>query len=190
MKINDIIQETTSAGGIATVAAPLGAMQKRPNPSVFSKNKKKKTEDVVSGNFGGQADVPQLPHQEVLMAISAWEYGDTPIELSNGYVINAYEEGASADDNAWIVLDPQGNEYDSGTGSIVDIMQEFTPKIIDENFADGKVKGKSRPGRVKKAGASCKGSVSSLRAKAKKYSGERGKMYHWCANMKGGKKKS
>jgi len=136
MKINDIIQETTSAGGIATVAAPLGAMQKRPNPSVFSKNKKKKTEDVVSGNFGGQADVPQLPHQEVLMAISAWEYGDTPIELSNGYVINAYEEGASADDNAWIVLDPQGNEYDSGTGSIVDVMQEFTPKIIDEGKAN------------------------------------------------------
>ena len=60
---------------------------------------------------------------------------------------------------------------------------------VGENFADGKKKGKSRPGRVKKAGASCKGSVSSLRAKAKKYSGERGKMYHWCANMKGGKKK-
>ena len=60
---------------------------------------------------------------------------------------------------------------------------------LSENFADGKVKGKSRPGRVKKAGASCKGSVSSLRAKAKKYSGERGKMYHWCANMKSGKKK-
>jgi hypothetical protein len=61
--------------------------------------------------------------------------------------------------------------------------------VATENFADGKVKGKSRPGRVKRAGASCKGSVSSLRAKAKKYSGERGKMYHWCANMKGGKKK-
>ena len=62
-------------------------------------------------------------------------------------------------------------------------------KKIDENFADGKKKGKSRPGRVKKAGASCKGSVSSLRAKAKKYSGERGKMYHWCANMKAGRNK-
>ena len=62
-------------------------------------------------------------------------------------------------------------------------------EIIDENFADGKKKGKSRPGRVKKAGASCKGSVSSLRAKAKKYSGEKGKMYHWCANMKAGRKK-
>ena len=61
-------------------------------------------------------------------------------------------------------------------------------KAFNENFADGKKKGKSRPGRVKRAGASCKGSVSELRRKAKKYSGERGKMYHWCANMKGGKK--
>jgi hypothetical protein len=60
---------------------------------------------------------------------------------------------------------------------------------VEENFADGKVKGKSRPGRVKRAGASCAGSVTSLRAKAKKSGGERGKMYHWCANMKSGKKK-
>ena len=58
-----------------------------------------------------------------------------------------------------------------------------------ENFADGKKKGKSRPGRVKKSGASCNGSVTDLRKRAKKYSGERGKMYHWCANMKSGKKK-
>ena len=60
----------------------------------------------------------------------------------------------------------------------------------DENFADGKVKGKSKPGRVTKAGASCNGSVTELRAKAKKASGEKAKMYHWCANMKSGKKKS
>ena len=60
---------------------------------------------------------------------------------------------------------------------------------IIENFADGKKKGKSRPGRVKRSGASCKGSVTDLRKRAKKYSGERGRMYHWCANMKGGKKK-
>ena len=59
-----------------------------------------------------------------------------------------------------------------------------------ENFADKKVRGKSRPGRVKRAGASCKGSVSSLRSKAKRYGGERGKMYHWCANMKSGRKNS
>ena len=60
--------------------------------------------------------------------------------------------------------------------------------LVKENFADGKVKGKSRPGRVKRAGASCAGSVTDLRAKAKKYGGEKGKMYHWCANMKSGKK--
>ena len=58
-----------------------------------------------------------------------------------------------------------------------------------ENFADGKVKGKSRPGRVKRSGASCDGSVTSLRKKAKNASGEKAKMYHWCANMKSGRKK-
>ena len=63
------------------------------------------------------------------------------------------------------------------------------PKAVEENFADGKVKGKSRPGRVKRSGASCNGSVTELRAKAKKASGEKAKMYHWCANMKAGKKK-
>ena len=62
------------------------------------------------------------------------------------------------------------------------------PDNMLENFADGRVKGKSRPGRVKRAGASCAGSVSELRARAKKYGGERGRMYHWCANMKGGRK--
>lgn len=67
-------------------------------------------------------------------------------------------------------------------------LRELIKISVQENFADGKKKGKSRPGRVKKAGASCKGSVSSLRAKASKYGGEKGKMYHWCANMKGGKK--
>ena len=61
-------------------------------------------------------------------------------------------------------------------------------KQLDENFADGKKKGKSRPGRVKRAGASCDGSVTSLRKKAKNASGEKQKMYHWCANMKSGKK--
>ena len=59
-----------------------------------------------------------------------------------------------------------------------------------ENFADGKVKGKSRPGRVKQSGASCNGSVTDLRKRAKNSSGEKSKMYHWCANMKSGKKKN
>jgi len=65
-----------------------------------------------------------------------------------------------------------------------------TQQGVAENFADGKVKGKSRPGRVKRSGASCNGSVTDLRARAKKASGERAKMYHWCANMKSGRKKN
>ena len=66
---------------------------------------------------------------------------------------------------------------------------QFDPDVF-ENFADGKVKGKSRPGRVKRAGASCSGSVTDLRRKAKNASGEKAKMYHWCANMKSGRKKN
>ena len=68
-------------------------------------------------------------------------------------------------------------------------MQGLENKLATENFADGKKKAKADP-RVKKAGASCNGSVTSLRTKAKKYSGEKAKMYHWCANMKSGRKKS
>jgi len=60
---------------------------------------------------------------------------------------------------------------------------------VKENFADGKKKGKSRPGRVKRAGASCNGSVTALRKRAKNSSGEKARMYHWCANMKSGRKK-
>ena len=63
-----------------------------------------------------------------------------------------------------------------------------TDKAYSENFADGKKKGKSKPGRVKKSGASCNGTVTALRKRAKNASGEKAKMYHWCANMKGGKK--
>lgn len=77
-----------------------------------------------------------------------------------------------------------GSEY-----APVRMIDVHVSETLDENFADGKRKGKSKPGRVKKAGASCNGSVTSLRTKAKKYSGEKAKMYHWCANMKSGRKK-
>ena len=69
------------------------------------------------------------------------------------------------------------------------IANKLNYTLLDENFADGKKKGKSRPGRVKRSGASCNGSVTALRKRAKNASGEKAKMYHWCANMKSGKKK-
>lgn len=80
-----------------------------------------------------------------------------------------------------------GQQTDAGAG----FWGKHRPEQnVWENFADGKVKGKSRPGRVKRSGASCDGSVTDLRARAKKASGERAKMYHWCANMKSGRKKT
>lgn len=72
---------------------------------------------------------------------------------------------------------------------LLKLCKQFADTFLNENFHDGKVRGKSRPGRVKRAGASCKGSVTDLRTRARKYGGEKGKMYHWCANMKSGKKK-
>ena len=68
-------------------------------------------------------------------------------------------------------------------------IEEISKPGVAENFADGKVKGKSRPGRVKRSGASCNGSVTDLRKRAKNASGEKAKMYHWCANMKSGRNK-
>lgn len=76
------------------------------------------------------------------------------------------------------------------TGDAKHLIGTAAESTVAENFADGKVNGKSRPGRVKRAGASCDGSVTDLRAKAKNASGERARMYHWCANMKSGRNKS
>ena len=88
-----------------------------------------------------------------------------------------------------------GKDLNESIDKIIQVLEEMDRRSflrkesIDENFADGKKKGKSRPGRVKKSGASCSSSVTELRKKAKNASGERAKMYHWCANMKSGKKK-
>lgn len=89
----------------------------------------------------------------------------------------------------------QENEFNDFTifltksDQIKNLCKKFASTFLEENFADKKVKGRSRPGRVKRAGASCKGSVTDLRKRAEKYSGEKGKMYHWCANMKAGKQR-
>jgi hypothetical protein len=98
-----------------------------------------------------------------------------PIVTGDGYILDGYHRAVAAKE-----LDiPTIRAYVGIKGQ----------QDMAENFADGKVKGKSRPGRVKRAGASCNGSVTDLRARAKRASGEKAKMYHWCANMKSGRKK-
>jgi hypothetical protein len=58
---------------------------------------------------------------------------------------------------------------------------------LAENFADGKKPG--RKGLAKRMGVDCSKSETELRKIAKRSSGEKQRMAHWCANMKGGKKK-
>ena len=103
------------------------------------------------------------------------------VDLSQPIIV-----GPQFKDGKYSVID--GNHRAAAAQAAGKTIKGYFP-IIKENFADGKVKGKSRPGRVKRSGASCNGSVSDLRARAKKYGGERGRMYHWCANMKSGRKK-
>jgi len=112
-----------------------------------------------------------------------------------------YETDYDPNDSLHILLDKVGksaNISELMNGEVVTINPKHpdadrakaaTDKAYSENFADGKKKGKSRPGRVKRSGASCNGSVTALRKRAKNASGEKAKMYHWCANMKSGKKK-
>jgi len=84
--------------------------------------------------------------------------------------------------------DEEYEKYKPRIQKLVDLYKAAASSL-KENFADGKVKGKSRPGRVKRAGASCNGSVTDLRKRAKNASGEKAKMLNWCANMKSGRKK-
>ena len=113
----------------------------------------------------------------------AWAKQDdgTPNILIDDYGVNI---------NAWenaggIGFKYKDHKFDRTAKAIKQQIQE----PVEENFADGKKKGKSKPGRVKKSGASCNGSVTALRKRAKNASGEKAKMYHWCANMKSGRKK-
>lgn len=103
-----------------------------------------------------------------------FSFGDE--ELEHEYIKALLATGLTTTD-----IDPKSHEKKKG--------QKTDPTYNVENFADGKVKGKSRPGRVKRAGASCSGSVTDLRKRAKNASGEKAKMYHWCANMKSGRNK-
>ena len=111
------------------------------------------------------------------------------LRRENGYKNWADVKANPRSETAVITVAKLANAIMSTTPAHHQPEKIFYKSKTDENFADKKVPGKSRPGRVKRAGASCAGSVTDLRARAKKYSGEKAKMQHWCANMKSGRKK-
>lgn len=78
-------------------------------------------------------------------------------------------------------LDSAYDEY--GDEFTVDMLESYQT----ENFKDGKKPG--RKGLAKRSGVDCGKSETELRKIAKNSSGEKQRMAHWCANMKGGRKK-
>jgi hypothetical protein len=138
--------------------------------------------DAIAGkfNYKNWADAKARAPDDIKAAIR--RYAVTELNLAGPDSYNMLGKSRSAISKG---VDQVDQEY-------IDRQMPTVRKLgddVNENFADGKVKGKSRPGRVKRSGASCAGSVTDLRARAKKYGGERGRMYHWCANMKSGRKK-
>ena len=51
MKIHEIITETM-AGAIGSVSVPMGGMQRRPNPSIYKKSKRKLKDGRIEDTFG------------------------------------------------------------------------------------------------------------------------------------------
>ena len=153
-------------------------------------------EDVVGMN--PQAKKPYFTPDEADRANNEW-INQAQVDQGDGVILNG------TDGKQYRIMTSYGNQHFEDGEVYLDGVSD--PNYIDtEGYPDAAEllyyhsatghypddeleEAKSSPGRVKRAGASCKGSVSELRRKAKKYSGEKGKMYHWCANMKGGKKK-
>ena len=158
-------------------------------------------EDVVGMN--PQAVKPFFSPQEADRANDEW-VNQAQVDQDDGVIIKG------TDGKQYRIMTSYGNQHfedgevflqgltdpnyidTEGYPDAAELLYYHSPTghYVEENFADGKKKGKSRPGRVKRSGASCNGSVTDLRKRAKNSSGEKAKMYHWCANMKSGKKKT
>jgi hypothetical protein len=94
----------------------------------------------------------------------------------DGFVYkNRYEDKGNI---SYVILDPSQVKV----LEVIPVGEEVTA----ENFADGKKPG--RKGLAKRMGVDCSKSKTELRKIAKNSSGEKQRMAHWCANMKGGKK--
>ena len=166
-----------TAGATAALSAMPSVAKAMSNDKLIVKADNGKVYDI--SKFPGTLQEKVKSFKEAIAKIYAKSNADVP---SFKFYLNDKFMGQ---------IDNDGNNYKKvpGEEDLDALAKRMRKESIEENFADGKKKGKSRPGRVKKSGASCSSSVTELRKKAKNASGERAKMYHWCANMKSGKKK-
>ena len=139
MKINEIISETTSAGGVATVVQPLGGMIKRPNPSVFPKKKKKLKNSIHEGEermIISQAAVEKLVDM----------FLDSEDEFENRDALENAVYNALTDLDVEDVVDPNmvhGGQRmgDFASGRVIDVVDSGS--VIDDvmgylNIGEGK----------------------------------------------------
>jgi hypothetical protein len=169
-------------------------------PPTLSKKVKGKSTNVLFNLGLAEGYKLQLERDKEMLVLNITDTASgkrTEVRGKPGYETGNYDPN----DKLHMLLDKVGKSANIAeliNGEVVTINPKHpdadrakaaTDKAYSENFADGKKKGKSRPGRVKRSGASCNGSVTALRKRAKNASGEKAKMYHWCANMKSGRKK-
>jgi hypothetical protein len=201
--VNESIDPISGAGAVPPRQDPKGIGKKTVTPAekVFKNPVQGQPYRSAIGQAISKKDLEDMTQQIQVarrLGDSIMEMEDTPPEvlqaLDQAAQKNGYKNWADVKANphspqAVMTVAKLANTILRTTGPHHEKLFYKNKTDVDENFADGKVKGKSRPGRVKRAGASCAGSVTDLRARAKNASGEKAKMYHWCANMKSGRKK-
>jgi hypothetical protein len=202
-ELGEAIDPISGAGVVPPRQDPksIGKKAVTPAEKVFKNPVKDQPYRSAIGQAIGKKDLENMT-QQIQMARqlgdSVMEMEDTPPEvlraLNQAAQKNGYKNWADVKANprspqAVMTVAKLASAVLRTTGPHHEKLFYKNKTDVDENFADGKVKGKSRPGRVKRAGASCNGSVTDLRKRAKNASGEKAKMYHWCANMKSGRKK-
>lgn len=136
MKINEIISETTSAGGMAVVVKPLGGMIKRPNPSIYGKNKKKKVKEGEERMIIANAAVEKLVDM----------FLDNEDEFENRDALENAIYVALSDLDVEDVIDPNmvhGGQRmgDFASGRVIDVVDSGS--VIDDvmsylNIGEGK----------------------------------------------------
>jgi hypothetical protein len=201
--VAEAIDPISGAGAVPPRNDPKGIGKKAVTPAekVFKNPVKGQPYRSAIGQAISQRDLENMTQQIQVarkLGDSVMEMEDTPPEVlraldqaaqKNGYRNWADVKANPRSEHAVMNVAKLANAIMKTTGPHHEKLFYKNKTDVDENFADGKVKGKSRPGRVKRAGASCNGSVTDLRRRAKNASGEKAKMYHWCANMKSGRKK-